>query len=55
MKTTKKIKKLKQNCPKNNAAFVKSDALNFNNVISNNISAVCYKVEQVQIFELNKT
>ncbi len=54
MKTTKKINKLKQNGPKNVAAIVKSYESNFNNVILNNISTVCNKVEQVEIFELNK-
>ncbi len=54
MKPTKKIDKLKQNGPKNDAAFVKADVLNFNNVISDNISAVCNKLEQVLIFELNQ-
>jgi hypothetical protein len=54
MKPTKKINKLKQNGPKIDAAFVKSDVLNFNNVISDKVSAVCNKVEQVEIFELNK-
>ncbi len=53
MKKTKEINKLKQNGPQKAAAFVKSDLLHFNNVISDNISAVCNEVEQVEIFRLN--
>jgi hypothetical protein len=33
MKITQTINKLKQNGPKNAAEFVKSDGLNFNNII----------------------
>ena len=53
IKTTKKINKLKQNGPRNGAAAVISLASNFNNDISNNICAVCSKVEHDDIFEIN--
>jgi hypothetical protein len=54
IKTTRKVNKLKQNRPKTVDAVIKSDELNFNNVISNNIKIVWNTLEQAKIFELNK-